>query len=226
MILAREFGTEAEFLAHWPKAVDALKRLHDDLILPDYRYELAHDALEWTKGAAPNEIEKALRRFWQLDERFSGDIIGGERGDFRWSAYSLVYIGTDVRIVSDLLDVFLPLLGPFAVRQFGEVFARKVCSTFMDDVGHLLWDIQDCRPPEVDEFFHWSGHLNDFSDAQVAVLLSKAGLSPLENRAFPPSDVMRVFCPAVHHACVTQNYRRDLAAFYERTNDVRRPRGA
>jgi hypothetical protein len=217
MMLARAFGTEAEFRSHWPTAVDALQRLHEnDLILPNYRYELSHDALERTKGAAPNEIEKALRRFWQFDERFFGDIIGGERGDFRWSIYSLVYIGTDVRIVVDLLDVFVPLLGPFAIRQFGEVFARKFCSTFMDDVGHLLWDIQNCRSPEADEFFHWLDHLNDFSDGQVVALLSNAGLSPLKNRAFPPPDVMKVFCP---HACVTKNYKRDLAAFYGMIND-------
>lgn len=220
MILARAFGTESEFRKYWPKSVGALKRLHEnDLILPDNRYELAHDALDQTKGAAPNEIEKTLRRFWQFDERFFGNIIGGEREDFRWSMYSLVYIGRDLRIVTDLLDVFVPLLGPFAIRQLGEIFARKVCSTFMDNVGHLLWDIQDCRPPETDEFFHWLGHLNNFSDDQVAVLLSNSGLPPLKNRAFPPPDVMKVFCPAVHHACVTMNYRRDLGAFYERTSD-------
>jgi hypothetical protein len=215
VLFAGTYRSEQEFQDAWPSAVDALERLHEnDLILPDYRYELACLDLNATKSGATNEIEKALRRFWRFDERFWGQIpLRGGRS-FRWSVYSLVYLAEDERVAADLLDVYCPLLGPYAVREFGLNFARKTCATFQDDTAHLIWEIQEAAAPNVQEYFDWRGHLNDLTDERRSALLEKAGLAPLIDVEIPPADVMREFCPAVHHAPVTSSYRRDLRRFY------------
>ena len=222
MKLASTFGAEAEFRAGWAHAVDALQRLHEGvLVLPDYRYELAHDALQqsrsWTTAA---DIERVLRRFWAFDDRFLGEApFGGSGGDFRWSVYSAAYLINDDRIAFDLLTVYCPLLGPFALKTFGERFGRMVCSTFADDVGHVLGDIQGIEAPFEPDFFDWHGHLNGLCDDARSKLLALAGIPLLEHPSFPPLDVMCVFCPMVsspvHPNMAEAEYRQALHAFYE-----------
>ena len=217
MILARTFSTSDEFRAQWSRSVDALLCLHEHhLILPDYRYELAHDALLGTKTqAATNEIERELRRFWEFDERFFGDApIGGGESDFLWAVYCVAYLFRNEEVAVAILDLYCPLLGPYATKQFGENFVRKVCSTLMDDVGHVLFEVQECEPAHEPDFFDWLGQLNDFPDDLIALLLAKAGLPLLENAGFPLPEVMRVFCSGTGHPEIGSNYRSDLEQFY------------
>jgi len=218
MKLARNFATEAEFRRAWPAVVDALQRLHEGrLVLPDYRYELAHDALRRTRSqSAPNEIERALRRFWDFDERFFGDApVGGGSADFQWCIYSAVYLFDEENLTRDVLSVYSPLLGPFAVKTFGTLFCRKVCSTFMADVAHVLWEVQGLDPAREPDFFDWHGNLNDFADDTRTALLSVPGLKPLAHASFPPKAVMSIFCAGVNDPTRTPAYMRDLRRFYE-----------
>jgi len=192
-MLVKRFKDKTAFEVAWPASVSAMAELFGaHLILPDYRYELHDDALHATqRRPAANEIERALRRFWQFDERYFGEMIGGGRSDFQWAVYVLVYLGKDRRTIDLLFRTFLPLLGDYAFKEFGRNFCRKVCSTFRDDVRHLLWDVQDAQYPESGDWFGWHGHLNGFSDENRTSLLEEAGLYPLKNPSFPPFSVMQ-----------------------------------
>lgn len=217
MVFARTYRTEAEFQAAWPEMLNALQRLHEnDLVLPDYRFELAEPELRQVRASARVNVEKALRKFWQFDERFFGNTARDGVACFRWSVYSLAYLAADHRVANDLLSVFVPVLGPYAVKEFGLLFARKVSATFRDEVEQLIWDIQEAEEPGPGEFFNWRGHLNDWPDEMRVALLDRAGLPPLKDVDIPPADVMREFCPAPHHARPTRTYRRDLRKFYDR----------
>ncbi|MHA6264450.1 hypothetical protein ACXYMO_14695 [Arenibacterium sp. CAU 1754] len=217
MKLSRNFSSAAEFRAAWPDVVDALQRLHESqLILPDYRYEVAHEELQRTKTQpAPNEIERALRRFWGFDDRFFGDAPkGGGNSDFQWCVYCTAYLFTDKDLARDILTAFSPLLGTFAQRIFGTLFSRKVCSTFMDDVAHVLWEVQGLSPISEPDFFDWHGNLNLFEDDVRNALLSIPGSKPLARPSFPPKAVMSVFCRGANDPTLTRSYLRDLRRFY------------
>lgn len=217
MRLAETFVSAEAFGEHWPRAVEALERLCEGpLVPPDGRYQLARSALEATKARpAINEIEQALRKLWAFDDRFFGDApIGGGEMDFRWSVYCTAYLIAEDKIASDLLDVFCPLLGAYAVESFGATFSRKVCSTFQDNVAEVIWERQAFEAQHETEFFDWHGRLNSFPETVRADLLARAGLHPLDHPSFPPNDVMQVFCRGVHDSTVTPEYQQDLATFY------------
>jgi hypothetical protein len=130
---ARSFTTETEFRAHWPVSVAALRRLHEGrLILPDCRYELADDALQQAIARpAPNEIERALPRFWDFDGRFFGDApFNGWPDNFLWPVHCAAYLIDDLALAGDLLDVFCPLLGPFSTSHFGELVPDLIPQSF------------------------------------------------------------------------------------------------
>lgn len=222
MLLARTFASEEAFQAQWPRAVDALAWLCEGpLVPPDNRYAKARDLIQATRDQLDMAgIGQALSTLWAFDERYFGDPIGGEEPDFRWSVYSAAYLIDDPRIAADLLDVYCPLLGSFAIRSFGEPFARKVCSTFRDDVAEVIWELQELEGPRHEtEFFDWHGQLNDFSDSVRAELLARAGLPQLQHASAPPLDVMRAFCPMVSSPArpdmSEREYLRDLAFLYE-----------
>eukprot|EP01041_Mallomonas_annulata_P022665 gene22665-43011_t len=61
MKIVRSFSTRDEFAAKWPRSVDAMADLYErSMVMPDYHYELSHDALQRTRDqATPNEIERA-----------------------------------------------------------------------------------------------------------------------------------------------------------------------
>ena len=45
------------------------------------------------------------------------DVIGGGEPDFRWAVYCSAYLIDDPHIAADLLDVYCPLLGTFAIGK-------------------------------------------------------------------------------------------------------------
>ena len=69
--------------------------------------------------------------------------------------------------------------------------ASAVCSTFHDDVRHLVWDVQGAEDPDRGDWFDWHGHLNGFPDDDRESLIEQAGLSPLSHPSFPPFSVMQ-----------------------------------
>ena len=217
-MLVKQFKTKTEFDAAWPNSVAAMAELFEaHLILPDYRYELHHEALQRTRDRpATNEIERVLRRLWQFDERYFGEMIGGSRSDYQWAVYVLLYLGKDHKAIDLTLRAFLPLLGGYALKEFGQNFCRKVCSTFHDDVGHLLWEVQDAEYPDRGEWFDWHGHLNALSDEDRASLLDQAGLPPLRNPSFPPFSVMQYMIsdPVRMGHPTSRQLRRDLERHY------------
>lgn len=216
MSFSKTFRTAPEFHAAWPRIVEAIVRLHENsMVLPDYRFELSESELKRVRSDARIDIEKALRKFWMLDERFHGDAIFDAGDSFRWSVYSIVYLAEDETVAEDLLNVYAPLLGRYALMEFGLVFARKVCATLRSDVEHLIWDIQGARSAEFQGFFDWRGHLNELSPLRRAELLAITGLPVLKDPDIPPREVMRGFCFSVDHAQVTRSYRRDLKRFYD-----------
>lgn len=221
MKLARTFESAEAFRAQWPRSVDALLRLNEGpLVLPDDRRTAARTAI-WATRDQPEvaRIGLALSKLWAFDERFFGDVIGGGEVDFRWSVYCSAYLMDDPQIAADLLDVYCPLLGAFAIDAFGESFVRKACSTFQDDVSEIIWRRQGLKSPRHEiEFFDWHRQLNDLPDTVRADILARSGLPLLGHESFPPLDVMQVFCPWIGRTdgpCVSvDEYRRDLAGFY------------
>ena len=192
-MLVKRFKEKADFEAAWPDSVAAIAELFETrLTMPDYQYELYHDTLHRTLGRlAANEVERVLRRLWRFDERYFGEVIGGGRSDYQWAVYVLAYLGQDIRTVDLMFKAYLPLLGDHAFREFGRDFCRKVCLTFHDDVGHLVWDVQGAEEPDGGDWFDWHGHLNGFHDDNRASLIEQAGLSPLRHPSFPPFSVLQ-----------------------------------
>ena len=90
-----------------------------------------------------------------------------------------------------MFKTFMPLLGDYAFKEFGRNFCHKVCSTFRDDVAHLLWEIQDAEWPSQGDYFDWHGHLNAFAEGDRHSLLEQAGLPPLRHASFPPLSVLQ-----------------------------------
>ena len=222
MKLAATYASAEAFRAHWPKCVDALSRLCEGpLAPPDDRYSMARAMIEDTRDRPEVAgIEQALGKLWAFDERFFGDVIGGGEPDFRWAVYCSAYLIDDPHIAADLLDVYCPLLGTFAIETFGETFVRKVCSTFRGDVSEVIWEHQELEAPRHEsEFFDWHGQLNGSPDNVRTALIAQAGIPPLEHESLPPLDVMRVFSPQVSSparlGASADEYLRDLARFYE-----------
>jgi hypothetical protein len=217
-MLVQGFRSKAAFLDQWPESVDALSYLHEhEMILPDYRYELAHDRLQRNKiDLSTFEIAEALRQLWNFGDR--GYVEMGPKGirrDFQWAAYTLIYLGAEPRVIRSLLNVFVPLLGGFAFREFGRLFCAQVCATFVDDVGHLIWDIQEAEFPSRGEFFDWHRHRNCLTDADIYAHLTMAELPALQHSSYPPWSVMERMMDSIHLSGIrARDYRAALRRFY------------
>jgi hypothetical protein len=223
MMFTRSFSTREEFAAIWPRSVDTMADLYERrTVMPDYRYELSHDALQRTRAhAAPNEIERAIRRLWTFDDRFHGNMIGGGKSDYIWAVYVLVYLGQSSTVVEQLLTTYVPLLGGYAVREFGENWCRKVCSTFMDDAGHMIWDVQEARYPRNGDFFDWHGHLANRSEPERRMFLDFAGVPPLRHPSFPTAPIMSRMMDSVHLGAPSSTaMHRMMVRFYRSIGHV------
>jgi len=180
--------------------------------LPDERYEQVRDRLQGLRQrAAANEIEKALRQLWAFDERFFGEVLGFS---YDWAVYSLCYLCKDGAVIRHLLNIYVPLLGRYIQETLGADFRAKVGSTFMDDVGHILWDVEGLIEPEDHGPFDWHGNRNDLSLRQIEAFLQFADLPPLPNPDFPPRRVLLHFTNLQDPFDTKAQNQRDLQEFY------------
>jgi hypothetical protein len=185
-----------------------------DMPLFHERYEEVREPLRGRM--ATNEIEKALRQLWAFDERFFGEVLGFDSDAYEWAVYSLCYLCKDEAVIGHLLNIYVPLLGRYIQETLGKDFRVKVGSTFMDDVGHVLWDMGGLIEPEDHGLFDWHGNRNDLPLERIDRFLNFADLQTLANPDFPPRWVL----PILHFTNLQspfdseEEYLRDLQAFY------------
>lgn len=205
-----------QFREQWPTCLDAMEALYgQQMPLPDERYGQVRDRLQGLRHrAAANEIEKALRQLWDFDGRFFGELLGFGSGSYEWAVYSLCYLCKDEAVIGHLLNIYVPLLGRHIQETLGTDFRAKVGSTFMDDVGHVLWDMEGLIEPEDHGLFDWHGNRNDLSLERIEEFLNFADLPALVNPDFPPRWVLLHFTNLQCPFNSEEEYLRDLQAFY------------
>lgn len=119
-----------------------------------------------------------------------------------------------VVVIAHLLNIYVPLLGRYIQETLGMDFRTKVGSTFMDDVGHMLWDVEGLIEPKDHGLFDWHGNRNDLAPERIEQFLNFADLPALANPDFPPRWVLLHFtnlqCPFTSE----EEYLRDLQVFY------------
>jgi hypothetical protein len=131
-------------------------------------------------------IKEFLSAIWRLPERFIGSFESTGDLDYRRAVYSLVYLAKTRQVVELLLQAYVPLLRP---GLWDSAFRYKVEATFLDDVNHLLYDLEGLDESGDNEPFDWLGNLNHFSESERRPLLEMAELPPLDHPGFPPQDV-------------------------------------
>lgn len=204
---------EQLFRSQWPACLAAMDGLYGrDMPLFHERYESVRERLRGR--LATNEIERALRKLWAFDERFFGEQLGFSAADYEWAVYSLCYLCKDEMVIDHLLNVYVPLLGRYIQETLGMDFRTKVGSTFMDDVGHVLWDVEGLIEPGSHELFDWHGNRNDLSLERIETYLRFADLPPLPKPDFPPRWVLLHFTNLQSPFGSEEEYLRDLQAFY------------
>lgn len=183
---------ERQFREQWPVCLEAMEDLYGNgLLLASERFEQVHERLQNVRQrATTNEIERALRQLWSFDERFFGELIGFRAADYEWAVYSLCYLCKEEEVIDHLLKMYVPLLGRYIQESLGSDFRSKVGSTFMDDVGHVLWDVEGLSEPEDHGLFDWHANRNDLPLERIERFLNFADLQTLANPDFPPSWVM------------------------------------
>lgn len=210
------YNHEKDFWENWPSCVDSIQDLYENqLILPDYRYEFIHDHLRSLRqNTSINEIDKVLRQLWNFDDRFFGEVTPFTEDDYAWATYSVVYLGKNKQAIQDLLTIFPLLLGQFLKQALGANIHTKIGATFMDDVGHLLWDVEQMVEPEDHGLFDWHGNRNQLSVEEINSLLQKAELLPLLNPDFPPRKVLLYFTNLQDPFDSDADYQHGLEEFY------------
>lgn len=207
---------ENRFWSQWPTCLASLEEVYCRLMpLPDGRSQQVLPWLQRLHGRpALNEIERELRKLWMFDGRFLGEVRDFGKNEYAWAVYSLCYLAKDWNLAVHLLQIYVPLLGIFIRRAFGEVFRTKVGATFMDDVGHLLWDVEGLLKPDDHELFDWHGNRNTFSPAEVKMLLDMAQLPPLRNLDFPPRRLLLRYTTLQDPFPSERHFQRALLRFY------------
>ncbi|WP_075881852.1 hypothetical protein [Vreelandella massiliensis] len=205
---------EQQFREQWPACLDAMEALYGKRMpLPDHRYEATREQLQRLRQRPEaNEIEKAVRQLFDFDGRFCGLLMGY---DYEWTVYSLCYLCKDEAFIKDLLNIYVPLLGGYMQESLGRSFHLMTGSTFMDDVGHVLWDVEGLIEFEDHDLFDWHGNRNDLSNKQIEAWLRLADLPPLPNPSFPPRRILLQFTDLLDHFDSEDEYLRDLKNFYD-----------
>ncbi|QOC22749.1 hypothetical protein IC757_00860 [Wenzhouxiangella sp. AB-CW3] len=205
-----------EFRNQWPACLDAMEALYGQRMPPpDQRYEAVRKQLQRLRHQpAANEIQKALRTLWDFDQRFWGETLGFDSADHEWAVYSLCYLCKDETIIGHLLNIYVPLLGRHIQDMLGKDFRAKIGTTFMDDVGHVLWDIEGLLEPEDHDLFDWHGNRNGLSREKIETWLRFADLPPLPSPDFPPRWVLLRFTNLQDSFGSEEEYLKDLQAFY------------
>lgn len=204
---------EQQFQQQWPVCLDAMAALYGERMPPpDGRYEKAQQRLQGLRQwGSSNEIEKALRQLWDFDGRFFGETLGF---DCEWAVYSLCYLCKDETLMNHLLNIYVPLLGRYIQERLGMDFHNKIGATFMDDVGHVLWEVEGLIEPEDHGLFNWHGNRNELTAELIETRLSFADLPPLHNPDFPPRRVLLHFTNLQNPFESDEEYLRDLQDFY------------
>lgn len=205
-----------QFCSQWPACLDAMEALYgQQMPLPHQRYEAVRKQLQRLRHQpAANEIQKALRTLWDFDERFWGETLGFGSADYEWAVYSLCYLCKDEMIIGHLLNIYVPLLGRHIQDMLGKDFRAKIGSTLMDDVGHVLWEIEGLIEPEDHDLFDWHGNRNDLPREKIENFLRFTDLPPLPNPDFPPRWVLLHFTNLQDPFRSDEEYLRALQEFY------------
>lgn len=184
--------------AEWPMALGAMALLcqHRPQVFAEIDARAWHRLRPYLDGG--NDPREAIYDFistvWRFDKRFTGSIraedalgFGGVNDlEFSRAVYSLVYLCRNLNIIDLFLKAYVPLLRPGIWSD--EVHARIV-STFLDDVMHLLYDVQGMEEAGSHESFDWRANRNDLNGEQIAEFLHFAGLPSLEDPNIPPQDI-------------------------------------
>ena len=207
---------EQQFREQWPECLDSMEALYGERMpLPDERYEQVRKQLQGSRQrAATNEIERALRQLRDFDGRYFGEVRDFSSGEYEWAVYSICYLCKDEAIIGHLLNIYVPLLGGYIHEALGRLFRAKVGSTFMDDVGHVLGDIERLVAPGDHELFDWHGNRNQLTLERIEAFLRYADLPPLQNPDFPPRWVLLHFTNLQDLFDSEADYLNDLQEFY------------
>lgn len=115
-----------------------------------------------------NAIRTFLSSVLRFDERFVGKIGGGEEQQRKQAVYILAYLARSHDIARSMIGVYAPLLRS---TLFDPEFRARIAATFLDDAGHLVWDLDGVEPADSHEPYDWFGNVNDLSPAGRADLL-------------------------------------------------------
>jgi len=204
---------EEQFWAQWPACLNSMESLYgQQMPLPDDRYKQTKDCLQKLRGgAAVSEIAKVLGELWNFDERSFGFTLD----DYGWAVYSLCYLSKDEIIIQHLLNIYMPLLGTYIQEALGENFHSKVGVTFIEDVDHVLWDVQGLIEPEDHGLFDWYVNRNELPIGRIEDFLRMAGLPPLKNSNYPPRYVLLRYTNLCGDPFSSdENYLQGLRKFY------------
>lgn len=207
------------FWKAWPHCVDAIGRLDGEVMpLPDDRFAPFVPQLPVVRTIRSiGDEERFLSGVHDFDRRFCGPAFGYDAGGYEWAVYSLCYLGRPTEMIDLILRAYVPLLrSRFVLDALGRAFRMKLGSTFMESVGHYLWDVQGLDEPEDHGLFDWHGNRNRLAPAKIHGFLEVAGLPPLPHADFPPRWVLLHFTNLQDPFDSEQHYLRDLEAFYRR----------
>ena len=181
-----------QFWTRWPSCINSIRAFYGELT-PQW-LEKIENHLGLREKSSTNEIEKALRELWDFDEGFVGDLFHGfNPNEYEWAVYSLCYLCEDEETVQHILNIYPPLLGKYIKRELGGNFCSKVQSTFIGEVNHVLWEVQELEEPGLNEMFNWSGNRNYFPEKQIEEFLEYADFPLLVDPDIPPRRVYLYF---------------------------------
>jgi len=178
---------DKQFWTKWKRSLNSLYEYSNFMEMDEESlFFFNKDLSDLSKVKSFNDLEKSIRSLWNFDQRFFGGVMSY---NYDWAVYSLCYLCKDEEVINHLLNIYIPLLGNDIKQELGKNFNQKVGATFVDDVGHYLWDIQGLLEPEDHGLFDWHGNRNDLTQEQIIGYLKFAGLPVLDNSDFPPKDV-------------------------------------
>jgi hypothetical protein len=129
-------------------------------------------------------IQRFLRSIWRFDQRFFGE--GPFPDSSEWAVYSLVYLGKTEELIELMLRAFIPLLRP---GLWDSSFRSMIGSTFGDDVGHLIYDVEGMEGAGYHEPFNWRANRNNLHPVKIKALMEYTGYPPLADPDIPPQHV-------------------------------------
>lgn len=215
-----------QFWKAWPRCVDAIGRLYGERMpLPDERFTPFVPQLPSIRSTQSiGDVERFLSGVHDFDGRFCGAAFGYDPGGYEWAVYSLCYLARRAEMIDLILAAHVPLLrSRFVFDALGGTFRVKLGVTFMEAVGHYLWDVQGLDEAEDHGLFDWHANRNRLAPSKIHASLGFAGLPPLPHPDFPPRWVL-LHCTNLQDPFDSEeHYLRDLEAFYRKRGYRVRP---